>query len=253
MLDQAPDELARLSESLTADERARAKQFRTAVLRNRFVASRGMLRRLLGCYTGLVPQAIQFAHNPYGKPMLDMCDATGRPVTIQFNVSHSNDILLVAVACAHAVGVDVERVRQAHELDVLDLSKRFFSGGEYDMIRQVSDADQQLAFAKLWTCKEAYIKACGAGLSIPLDTFSIIYPPDGDSRPVVVNHQSIRSKESTDTGPWRLWSFTPTAGYAAALATWAGVDRIHHYTFNGRIASSLSLQRSLKTDYDQKN
>lgn len=145
---------------LSPDEHARAAKFRQEGDRTRFTLCRGILRHLLSRYTGLTPAAIRFSYNAYGKPALAVASSAMPP--LQFNLSHAGGLALYAFTTVSSIGVDLEQHRP---LDVPALASTFFSEKERAFLEQGSRAEQLAQFFQLWTCKEAYLKAIGLGLS----------------------------------------------------------------------------------------
>ncbi len=191
---------------LSGDERARAARFHFRRDRDRFVAARGLLRRILADYLDLVPNAIRFAYGPYGKPALAGDLALSG---LRFNLSHADDIALCAVTRDREVGVDIERLRT--DLDAAALAKQFFSHWEIAALRALPPALQDAAFFACWTRKEAYIKARGEGLSLPLDHFDVTVAPEEPPR----LHVEGAPEEAAR---WSLHRLAAPPGYAAALA-----------------------------------
>jgi 4'-phosphopantetheinyl transferase len=150
---------------LSEDEKARGRSFVTTSLRHRFAAGRARLRTLLGEHLGLDPRTLVFVQNAFGKPRL-----ADHP-SLHFSLSHSGDQAVLAVSEQREVGIDIERVRP---LDHLDLARRYFHPNEVATIDGVRPPQEQLlTFFRIWTLKEAVVKAIGKGLSIPLDTFEV--------------------------------------------------------------------------------
>lgn len=147
----------RLMPILSADERLRAAQLRFDVHRRRYVVCRAGLRMLIARYLETSPQEIRFEYGPHGKPALPP------PAALQFNVSHCDDIALVAVTRDDPVGIDVERVNPA--ADHLAIAKYCFTPGELSMLGELSPADRVAAFCRLWTHREAICKAAGVGVA----------------------------------------------------------------------------------------
>jgi 4'-phosphopantetheinyl transferase len=168
-LEASEAELARLGRILSEDELERARRFRFSRDRDRYVAGRGLLRVLLGGYTGSPPEALEFAYSAYGKPRLAAVER------LSFNVSHSADQIVVAVAPGVPIGVDIE-VPDSKPSDEL-VARRFFSAAEVrDLLALPTDVRPR-AFLACWTRKEAYIKARGEGLSLPLQEFDVTLAP----------------------------------------------------------------------------
>jgi 4'-phosphopantetheinyl transferase len=167
-LDPEPERLEALWATLSPDERARADRFHFSRDRNRFVAGRGQLRCLLGRYLLEDPGRVRLAYGPRGKPRLASEPAAAR---LSFNLSHSGAQALCAVAPGAAVGVDVESLR-AWE-DAASVAGRYFSASEAAALRRTAPGLRAAAFLTCWTRKEAFIKATGDGLSLPLHEFDV--------------------------------------------------------------------------------
>lgn len=151
-LDIAQNKLQELLRLLSQDEIARAERLKSDELRNRFIAARGFLRSILSRYTGQDPKDIVFSYNQAGKPGLANSQ-------IQFNLSHSKDIALYAVALNRAVGIDIETID--NNADHLKLAKEFFSEQESRHISCLPPEQQKKGFYQAWTRKEAIAKAKG--------------------------------------------------------------------------------------------
>ena len=166
-LDVPPETSARLYATLTSDERTRSARFRFERDRQRFIVARGVLRDLLGGYLQTPPGQIRFVYNAFGKP--DLGPEFTRRLT--FNLSHSAGLALIAIAAASNVGVDLEYIRA--QSGYADIARRFFSAPEVDHLNALPSHLYAEAFFGCWTKKEAYLKACGEGLAIPLNSFSV--------------------------------------------------------------------------------
>jgi 4'-phosphopantetheinyl transferase len=202
-LDVLTGEVERLRRLLAPDEQARADRLVFEGDRRRTIAARGTLRTILGRYLGTPPDSLRFCYNSHGKPAL-----AGEPGSLRFNVSHSGDLALIAVARARAVGVDIERLRpnMADE----QLARRFFSPPEVASLLALAERDRQRGFFTCWTRKEAYIKARGEGLSIPLDQFQVSLAPGEPA--------ALLSVQGGGVARWSLHELRPGPGYIAALA-----------------------------------
>lgn len=152
------DQFAQYEKMISADELMRANQFSKALDRRRFVISKAITRHILSTYLDKSAEKIQFSLGEHGKPSLVNS-------TLQFSVSHSQDVFLIGVIAHQQVGVDIEKMRQRS--DTVALAKRFFAENEYRSIESASD------FYQIWTCKEAFIKATGLGLTFGLSQFEI--------------------------------------------------------------------------------
>lgn len=155
---------------LSPDERDRAARFKFDLHRQRFVAGRGILRSILARYLKIDPQALKFSYEPGGKPFLEE--------RLQFNLAHSEDLALIAVTLDRPVGIDVEAIRSIENLEAL--TERFFTSNEYEAICRAQIEARSGLFFRYWTCKEAILKATGAGLS-KLSGLEIKTLPDPDT------------------------------------------------------------------------
>jgi 4'-phosphopantetheinyl transferase len=164
--------LDRYQALLSDDECVRWQRFLFEKDRHRFLVARAMLRDVLSRYVGWDPRSLVFEYSAYGKPAL--AHPPGLPV--RFNLSHSGGLAVCAVTQRHDVGVDVESPDR--QTDVLGLAQRFFAKHEVDQLRRKPPEDQKWVFFEFWTLKEAYIKARGQGLSIPLDAFAFSLAAD---------------------------------------------------------------------------
>ncbi len=145
------DTIAINAATLSADEQSRADRFKFEQHRARFIAGRGFLRSLLSRYLNTDPSSLEFNYGSFGKPFL-------RHSRIQFNLAHSQHLALYAVSYDRSIGIDIEQVRVVEQLD--SLVQRFFSPSESKVIQA-----QPSLFFQYWTCKEAFLKATGTGLS----------------------------------------------------------------------------------------
>jgi len=199
-------EVGTLAACLNKEERERANGLLSGTHQRRFVVARGMLRQLLGLYLDQDPGAVAFARGAHGKPFLPEGG-------LHFNVSHTHELALYAIARDREVGVDVEWMRPqvAHE----QIAARFFSLEEQEALAQVPAEARQAAFYNIWTRKEAYVKARGDGIAAGLGTFAVSLGAEA---------ALLRSDEGRDeVERWKLVALEPAAGYVAALCG-AGVD-----------------------------
>jgi 4'-phosphopantetheinyl transferase len=190
---------------LSEEEKARATRLKTPQDRNCFVLSRCILRVLLSHFLGQRPERLEITHSQYGKPCL--ADQSSR---IRFNLCHSGQIAAYAVSMDCEVGVDVERVRPVPEME--EIAKRFFSPAERQELSNLNWRQRTRGFFSCWVRKEAYVKALGGGLSIPLNSFQVIVTP-GPASPIV----SVRA-DVEEAGKWRIQDFSPAPGYLGAIA-----------------------------------
>ncbi len=206
-LDLPASRLASLYQTLTADELNRADQFFLERDRRRFMAARGLLRTILGRYLGLAPNQLRFIYGDHGKPALA---PTPGQASLSFNLSHSAGLALYAVTSGREVGVDLERI--CSNFDFERLAARFFSVQENAILRALPAALKPEAFFNCWTRKEAYIKARGKGLALPLNQFDVSLTPGEPAK--LLETRGDRDEASR----WSLQALKPDPDYAAALA-----------------------------------
>jgi 4'-phosphopantetheinyl transferase len=195
-----PAKLQAMSSLLAADERDRALRYHFERHRERFIIGRGLLRTILGRCLGVNPAEIRFTYNPNGKPLLP---------ELEFNLSHCEDLALIAVSRGSRVGVDLERVRVLE--DAGELVARFFSPSEHAAYERLLPGEQPQAFFNLWTRKEAWLKATGDGIGHLLNQVEVSFIP-GEPARLVRLPGDVR-----EAARWRLCDLKPAIGFAAAL------------------------------------
>jgi 4'-phosphopantetheinyl transferase len=212
-----PSSLARV---LSPEERERAGRFIAALDRARFIAGHARLRGILGRYLDIVPSVIRFETSSFGKPRL----LTDRPGgELPFNFSHSDGLALCAVSRGREVGVDVERIEPSSSL--AEIAGRYFSPREAAALAALPPEEQRDAFYACWSRKEAYVKARGRGLSIPLDSFDVSLAP-GDQ-------DALLADRGEQGGlAWRIFDLSPAAGFAGAVAVEGMCAAISRYRWS---------------------
>lgn len=196
-----------------AAEHARAGRMVFADDRLRQLHSRGLLRLLLGASLGHPPHSLRFVDNAYGKPTL--ADAE----SLHFNLSHCRDMALIGLSRAAPIGVDVEHIRPLPDRDAL--IAHCFSHAEQAWLARQPPACQEQDFFRLWTAKEAVLKALGSGLAAPLDSISIHFPETGGA------HATVDGAGS----PWTLFSASPDPDHllAVSIRTTLSPERIRQF------------------------
>ncbi len=203
-IDAAAADLVSLQTVLTGDEIARARRFVFERDRTRSLVTHAILRLLCGRYLQTSPSLLRFTSNRYGKPALALPD-----LPLQFNLSHSANLVLYAFAWRRHLGVDVEYMRS--NIDYEELARFCFSPLEQEALDSLSQDTKHQAFYNCWTRKEAYIKARGMGLSLPLDLFDVSLIPGEEAA-------LLWSREDPDeVQRWSMRRLTPGADYAGAL------------------------------------
>lgn len=210
-----------LSGLLDDSERRRASRFRFARDAQRFIVSHAALRLIISEFAAIPAPDLIFEYNAYGKPRLAQDDK------LFFNLSHSGEWALCCVTRLGEVGIDIECCRN---IDDGAFASRFFSDCEHDALSGLPAEQREKGFFSCWTRKEAYIKAKGRGLSLPLDRFSVQCLPD---LPAAL----LASEDHPDDVlRFRLWNLPAPAGYQAALAlcgAWEGVPAVCEWSFDG--------------------
>ncbi|CAN5910450.1 4'-phosphopantetheinyl transferase superfamily protein [soil metagenome] len=218
---------APLHASLDAAEHARAAGFHHEADRARFLLSHGLLRALAAHYLGRRAAALAFEVGEVGKPHMAGSDS-GR---LAFNLSHSGDLMLLAFARSGRVGVDVERwSERLGDPERARIAASVFSTGEQAALAHLPEAHRRAAFYTVWTRKEAYLKATGAGISRGLKHFEVSVHPEA---------ACLRSDTSLQAGvsDWRIFDLCPGPGYSAALALDITAPRVVTMTIDAAMVS----------------
>jgi 4'-phosphopantetheinyl transferase len=193
--------------ALGADDRVRAQCFHFDRDRVRFVFRRAWVKVLLARYLAADVADVRITHGRYGKPALsppfDRAD-------LRFNLSHSNGMVVVAMAYGREVGLDVEYIRPDVEVD--EIARRVFSKREAAALAALPASDRVAAFFACWTRKEAFVKATGEGLSRPLADFDVSLAPGEPAALLRIGENPAEAVR------WSLGALNPGTGYCAALA-----------------------------------
>lgn len=197
---------SRWQKLLSAEEAARASRFHFARDRQHFVAARALLRTILARYLATDPGSLHFSYSKKEKPSLGPAHADS---DVTFNVTHSGGIALLAFSRLREIGVDVEKIR--HDFDPGAIARRYFSTHEQNQLADLLPEEKVEAFFRCWTRKEAYIKATGDGLSLPLTQFDVSLAP-GDRNALVATRPDGAEAQS-----WLLQEVPAGTGYVAAI------------------------------------
>jgi 4'-phosphopantetheinyl transferase len=199
----ASERVEALRDELADDEKARAERMHTYDLGRRFIVARALLRYLLVAYLPVGAPAPLFRYGDRGKP--ELADEAG----LAFNVSHAEDTALYAFASGRNVGIDIEATGRDVEID--GIARKVFSPLECEALDALSPSARRDAFFRIWTRKEAYIKALGAGFGYPTTSFTVSHCDDGDA---------LIADDGDPHAPrrWRVIALDARPGYAAALA-----------------------------------
>lgn len=195
---------------LDPEERTRANRFKFALHRQRFIIAHTGLRSILSLYLNISPSSIQIHKTPEGKPYLEQSE-------LQFNLSHSHDLAVYAFTTHTPVGIDIEKIRDTYNEGV---AQRFFSVNEYEAFSKQPNEQKQVEFFRIWTSKEALIKALGKGLRFPLTSFSI--PPRE-------TNQEIHLKNQLPPQTWHLKTIDFFPGYALACVSAQPLTEVSYF------------------------
>jgi 4'-phosphopantetheinyl transferase len=198
-LDVDPRERTRLFSYLNKDEVSRAQRFVFPRDRDHFIVARGRLRELLGKYRCCPPDAVQFKTGRYGK--LSLLEDGNQ---LRFNLSHSHGLALYVFSMSRELGIDTEKIQPDFAGE--GIAERYFSAAEQRDLAEVPKGLRDTAFFLCWTRKEAYIKAHGDGLQIPLDSFDVSLEPG-----------QLETLRSADSQRWSVRSFVPAPEFVAAI------------------------------------
>jgi 4'-phosphopantetheinyl transferase len=204
-LEASESNFARAFSWLSPDEVERADRFRFDKHRSAFVLGRGVLRALVASYLRIAPTEASFVYGPKGKPALG-----GVACPLSFNVSNSGDLAAYAFTLDCEIGVDIEHRKRLVEIE--GIARRFFAPDEVGELLVLSEGERHEGFFNCWTRKEAYIKAVGDGLSVPLDSFQVTLQPGVPARMIALDGSTAAAER------WTLHAFTPATDYSGAIA-----------------------------------
>lgn len=194
---------------LNPEERTRANRFYFSRHKRRFTTARATMRIILARYLNQNPEQLQFSYNPQGKPELASSQK------IQFNLSHSGDLALLAVGKKFPMGVDIEMYSpRSYE----GIARNLFSPQELDEFLKTPPAMKPALFFHIWSQKEAFIKACGMGLSYPTQEFHV---------PTTMPVKQLVEDPLNNT-TWQMRSFMPQVACAGALCFNPAIRELRH-------------------------
>lgn len=211
-------QLSSFTKMLSPAEVARADRFRFAHHRTAFIVAHGLMRTILGRYLQCEPSHLQLASAMNGKPYLQSDNQTVD--SLRFNLSHTEGLILLALAQNREVGIDVERIQD--DMDFMTMAEQFFAVEEVQRLRQFPSEDLPEAFFRCWTRKEAYLKARGDGLTFPTQQFAVSCTLESPISLSVTN-------ELSESQRWRLYHLAPHAQYIGALACEGEPGAIRYY------------------------
>ena len=201
-----PALLAAYEALLTPEERARKQRYYFEKNRHEFLLTRALVRSVLSRYAPLPPTAWRFSANEWGCPAIASPEGAG----LRFNLSNTKGLVCCLVAADRDVGIDVEDAER--EGDTVSIADRFFSPTEVAELHTLPEERQRARFFDYWTLKEAYIKARGMGLAIPLDHFSFLF---AENRPIGI---AFDPRLPDDPASWQFEQIRPTKTHLISLA-----------------------------------
>lgn len=211
--------LSRYQGLLTGEETARWQRFYFAGHRHQYLVTRALIRSTLSLYVDKDPKDWRFQTNPYGKP--EIADS---PLPIRFNLSHTDGLVMCAVVLEADIGVDTENTQKTRAS--ADIADHYFAKAEIAALARLDGAQKQQRFFDYWTLKEAYIKARGLGLSLPLDQFSFVL---AENQPVQI---AFEPGMQDNPDHWQFWQLRPSPAHIAAVAVKANRHQGFRLTMN---------------------
>ena len=205
-LDVDAEQEAILARHLNDEENQRAARFRFAQHRRRFIARRGTLRIILSQYAGCEPEALRFKYGEHGKPYIVRPDSA---CDIRFSATNSHALGGVAITKCCELGLDFAQVLPDGDQGLIASSQ--FSAEENDGLLRLPESQRPVAFHEIWTCKEAYLKGKGLGMTVPLNCFAVSVNPGGF-------RLAWSDLDPTDPQHWSLHRLVIEPGFIACLA-----------------------------------
>jgi 4'-phosphopantetheinyl transferase len=206
---------------LSPDEREKAARFRSASLTCRFIRKRAALRHILATYGRTRAVDLAFGTGAHGKPYLQ--ERSGAASPLEFNMSDAGEYAVVAVAMQQPIGVDIETIRPIEDAD--DIVEHHFSAIERAAYRRLAPEQRPTAFFTAWTRKEAYVKAVGLGLHLPLGSFSVAIDPAAPARLIEIDGDPTKAAE------WTLMPVAVPKGHVGAVVARGPISNCQAWTW----------------------
>ena len=226
-LDLSHAQIDKYRAALSGDELARCDKFKSTKRRREFIIGRGALRTLIGQCLKLDPPALDIVYSEHQKPGLS---ASSPGVPLSFNLTHSHDLVLIALALERHIGIDIEYLRT--DVDFRKLARRFFSEQEYRSLESCDDSRLTAAFFACWTRKEALLKAIGEGIAFGLKDFSVSVGPL-DQEVDLHTHWN-----KAEAARWSILNLEAGHEYAAAIAASGGKFKLRCWDLSGQVECS---------------
>lgn len=218
---------------LNEAEKRRWQRFYFAKHRHQYLVTRALVRSVLSFYSDRDPKDWRFGFNAYGKPEIAPEQAS---LPIRFNLSHTDGLVLCAVVLEHDVGVDIENLQRKPVNP--NIAEHFFSRQEAEWLNALPEWQRSTRFFEYWTLKEAFIKAKGMGLSLPLDQFSFTIEENGPIR------VSFDPRLQDDPMHWQFWQLNPTPNHIGAIALRSEANRPFQWAMNKVVPLQSSWSES---------
>lgn len=194
--------------SLSEDEIERSNRFYFEKDRMQFIVRRGILKQIISKYLEINPKNLLFEYNPFGKPFLVTNSLKNN---IKFNMSHSKNMALYCISSQKDVGIDIEFTQKKVEFHLI--IERFFSHNEKAFIQKITTNKRKEAFFKIWTRKEAILKAIGKGISFPLEKVDVSFNKEN----FIIRINDNDDGQCTESS-WYVEDLLPTKDYVASIA-----------------------------------
>lgn len=221
-LDVSESSVLSLRQLLSTDEVEKSDRFYFERDRIHYTVCRGVLRKLLSCYLNIPACELVFSYGTHGKPyLINVGDQLNQ---IHFNVSHSAGLAIIGFTMGQHIGVDVEHIRP--NVDTMSIAERFFSAFEFTQLKMLPKELQQEAFFACWTRKEAFIKARGDGLSLPLENFDVSVDPR--EQPQLLAVRSVPEQISK----WYMHQMQPKPNYISSTAVKGSISEVLAYSWS---------------------
>lgn len=215
-LDCSPEQHWYYETLLSVDEKNRAYRLSSSLLKARFISCHGKLREILATYTAAMkPETLIFNTNSFGKPFLCNVD------DIEFNLAHSEDVAMLAIARNRAVGIDLEKCR---DIEMNGIAARFFSEPEIAELQAADEKMRKHVFFRIWVRKEAYMKALGRGFNLAGTGFSVLSN-------LLSQDEVNDGSQKTNATVWKIANIQCPENFIAALCC-AGGDWKYEYMNN---------------------
>ncbi len=221
LLDQPDDIINYFWAILSKEEKDRISKYKFKSLRNRHTVSKGLLKSFISNYLNIEPEEINFVQNEYGKPMLQ---PELNEIDLQFNVSHSKHLGMFAFTKAHELGIDVESIQETPNLN--EIIAMCFSDFEKEWFYKSEPGLQKELFYKVWTGKEAFIKAIGTGLSFPLKEIEFKI-----NSKKIIEFKSING-DLSHRQKWDIFTFNPIPNFISSLVVETNGLKIRRYSWD---------------------